>query len=65
MGWDRLTAGGANSTQQIGSQAGGAEGSLCRKGSGCSVGTLDKSRTKLQGCKVQFECEGDRVEVNV
>lgn len=42
-----------NSTQQIGSQAGGAEGSLCGKGSGRSVGTFDKSRTKLQRSEVQ------------
>ncbi len=63
--WDRLTAGGANSTQQIGSRAGGAEGSLCRKGSGWLVGTLDKSRRKLQRGKVQPEREGDGVEVDV
>lgn len=29
------------------------------------VGTLDKSRTKLQRGKVQLECEGDWLEVNV
>lgn len=47
------------------SEAGGAVGCLCRKGSGWLEGTLDKSHRKLERVKVLPECEGDRREVNV
>lgn len=57
--------GGVNSTQQIESQAGGAEGSLYVKGSGrSSVGTFNKSRTKLLKSKVQPGLRGGASEAH-
>ena len=63
--WDWPAVGGANSTQQIESQAGGAEGSWDGKGSGrSSVGTFNKSRTKLEKSKVQPGLRGGASEAH-
>lgn len=62
-----LTGGGGevNSTQQIESQAGGAEGGLYGKGSGrWSVGTFNKARTKLRESKVQPGLRGGASEAH-